>query len=165
MKTLFDSTRATKTNFNTNKIANNLNDDQTENFFVSSYDLTDVFSKLKGKLSSGLDQIPNIILKNFSSELILEYCTLFNNMLNNAYFPPNWKTAKLIVIPKKDKDKNNLKNLRPISLLPNISKVFEVLVNININKIIKINNLISPKQMGSNTGIRLYMLLIFSSPK
>ena len=70
MKTLFDSTRATKTNFNTNKIANNLNDDQTENFFVSSNDLTDVFSKLKGKLSSGLDQIPNIILKNFYQKII-----------------------------------------------------------------------------------------------
>lgn len=73
---------------------------------------------LKKKLSAGSDSIPNIILKNLPEEIILEYVTIFNNMLKNSYFPRAWKTAKVIVLHK---DASNPKNLRAISLMPNIT--------------------------------------------
>lgn len=42
----------------------------------------------------------------------------------------------------------NLKNLRAISLLPNISKVFEVCLNNNIVKFFENKNLMNDKQFG-----------------
>ena len=49
-------------------------------------------------------------------------------MLNNSFFPTNWKKSKIYPIPKKGKDSVSPDDYRPISLLPNISKVFEVIV-------------------------------------
>ncbi|KAI8122644.1 putative RNA-directed DNA polymerase from transposon BS [Lucilia cuprina] len=74
----------------------------------------------RSKLSYGIDNIPNIVLKNIPKIMIYEYCNLFNNMLNNAYFSKTWKMAKVVLLPKKDKDTSNPKNLRAINLLPNI---------------------------------------------
>lgn len=99
-------------------------------------------------MSSGLDGIPNIILKNLPEKTMQDYCTLFNNMINNSYFPNIWKKAKVVVIPKKDKDITNPRNLRPISLLPNISKIFEMCINNTISTTCKNNDLISDRQFG-----------------
>ena len=70
---------------------------------------------------------------------------MFNNIINNSYYPIEWKKAK---VPKKDKDQSRVENLRPISLLPNISKIFEMCVNNSINKFCKSNNLVNDKQFG-----------------
>ncbi|KAI8115811.1 putative RNA-directed DNA polymerase from transposon X-element [Lucilia cuprina] len=117
-----------------------------------------IFSKLKPKLSSGID---NIILKNIPNILIYKYLTLFNNMINNAYFPESWKHAKIVIIPKKEKDISDPKNFRAISLLLNISKVFEICTNNiitrNCEKYYVKNNL------DSNSGTLLYMLSIYWS--
>jgi len=37
--------------------------------------------------------------------------------------------TKVVIILKKDKDKNMPSNYQPISLLPNVSKVFEIIIN------------------------------------
>ena len=80
--------------------------------------------------------------------MINAYCTLFNNMLNNSYFPKYWKEAKVIAIPKKDRDNSNPKNLRAISLLPNISKIYEVCINRSILKFCGENKLVDERQFG-----------------
>ena len=72
----------------------------------------------------------------------------FNTMINNSHFPEFWKEAKVVVLPKEDKDSSRLKNLGPISLLPNISKVFEMCVNTKILKICNDRNVINEKQFG-----------------
>lgn len=134
--------------FNENARANDLNVADTDNIFVTRNDIITIFSNLKPKLSSGVDNIPNYILKKSPPLLIFEYLTLFNNMINNAYFPNSWKTAKVIILPKKGKDSTNPENLRAISLLPNISKIFEVCTNIYINHICEENNINCDKQFG-----------------
>ena len=69
-------------------------------------------------------------------------------MLNNSYFPKIWKKAKVVILPKKDKDMSNLKNHRLISLLPNISKVYEICIQRIINKFSIDNLLLSNRQFG-----------------
>ncbi|KAI8125449.1 RNA-directed DNA polymerase from mobile element jockey [Lucilia cuprina] len=138
----------TMTTFSTSKKADDLKESQLNNFFISKDKVLSIFRKLRPKLSSGVDNIPNVVLRNLPDNLISNYGILFNNMLNNAYFPRAWKQAKVIILPKKDKDTTNPKNLRAISLLPNISKVFEVFININIIKICDNKNLISDRQFG-----------------
>ena len=107
-----------------------------------------IFRKLNNKKSTGIDGIPNIILKNLPSKIIAYYTIIFNNSLNNRYFPIKWKKAKLIPIAKKDKDPSLLSNLRPISLLPNIGKVFEVIINKRIISAAQELNLIPESQFG-----------------
>ena len=66
-----------------------------------------IFRHLKGKTSCGIDNIPNIVLKNMPIKTINSFCTLSNNMLNNSYFPKYCREAKVIAIPKKDRDNSN----------------------------------------------------------
>lgn len=54
-------------------------------------------------------------------------------MINYSYFPNKWKEAKVITLPKKDKDKALPVSYRPISLLSNIGKVYEMVINDIIN--------------------------------
>lgn len=147
-KNLLETNKFTKTTFSHSKLANCLSEEETEEYLVTVEDLKYIFRNLRNKLSAGLDSIPNIILKNVPDLLISEYCILFNNMLNNLYFPPQWKIAKVVLIPKKDKDPKMISNLRPISLLPNISKIFEICVNSAIKKFCSKEKLTNEKQFG-----------------
>lgn len=128
-KNRYVSSQSTLIQFNECTKANELSVSIANDYFIIRDDLLYIFSKLRPKLSSGIDNIPNIVLKNIPNLLICEYLTLFNNMINNAYFPDSWKLAKIVVIPKKGKDNTDPKNFRAISLLPNISKVFEICTN------------------------------------
>lgn len=147
-KSEYESNRSSYTIFNEDKKANRIGESQSDDFFITEEKILYIFRNLRNKLSSGVDTIPNIILKNIPEGLILNYCTLFNNMLNNSYFPRAWKLAKVVVLPKGNKDTSNPNNLRAISLLPNISKIFEICVNTNIIKFCGKNNLTNDNQFG-----------------
>lgn len=69
-------------------------------------------------------------------------------MLNNMYFLQKWKVAKIISILKKDKDKSLPSSYRSISLLLNLSKVFEMVINDAINHFCINNNIIPDNQYG-----------------
>ncbi|XP_033318466.1 uncharacterized protein LOC117216041, partial [Bombus bifarius] len=84
------------------------------NYFTNYNQLNTIFSKLNNKKSSGFNGIPNILLKRLPNKIKWYYTVLFNNALNNTYFPGKWKKAKLIAITKKDKDGSSPANLRPI---------------------------------------------------
>ena len=52
---------------------------------------------------------------------------IINGCITEAYFPKLWKIARVSLIPKVDNPTTNDK-LRPISILPVLSKVFQRLV-------------------------------------
>jgi len=64
----------------------------------------------------------------------------------NSLFPENWKVAKVIAILKKDKDKTLPSIYRPISLLSNISKIFETIINDKIVTFCRTMNIIPESQ-------------------
>ncbi|XP_055377943.1 uncharacterized protein LOC129609842 [Condylostylus longicornis] len=99
-----------------NKISSLQNKD---NYFTTLEDLKSIFSGLKGKISSGIDGIPNLVLKNLPDSIIEKYCIIFNNCLNLSYFPEIWKKAKVVTIKKPGKISIDPSSFRPISLLPN----------------------------------------------
>ena len=127
-------------------------DETTSNFFTDPIHLTMTLRKLNNKKSSSFDKIPNICLKKLPPLYITSLAILFNNCLNLAYFPQKWKTAKVIIIKKKGKESSNPASYRPISLLPNISKIFETVLNSALREHCETNNIIPEHQFGFKHG-------------
>lgn len=136
------------TKFTAQKKADMLTSEQTNEYFTTLENLQMVFYKLNNKKSSGLDKIPNVVLKHIPNCIISQYCVIFNNALNNKYFPTKWKIAKVYPILKKGKDKSRYDSFRPISLLPNVSKVFEVIINQAIQQFCDNKSIIPNSQFG-----------------
>ena len=102
------------TNFTSNLKANELQENQTlDNGLVTISKLNEILKSLNNKTSAGIDNIPNIILKNLPLNIVKHYCTIINNAINNAYFPKEWKVAIIIPIIKPGKDPTNPYNYRP----------------------------------------------------
>ena len=57
---------------------------------------------------------------------------IYNENVKNSYFPEKMKVADITPVHKKD-EVTNAKNYRPISTLPSASKVFERLMQKDIN--------------------------------
>lgn len=95
----------------------------------------------------GVDGIPIIVLKKLPTNMIREYVTIFNNALNNAYFLSKWKLARVKAL-KKGENPVLLNSYRPISLLPNIGKLFEKVINKSILKTCKEKDVLPNTQSG-----------------
>lgn len=135
--------------FDDTNTANNPNTETTPpNIFISFSKLKLTFEKLNNKRFSSYDNIPNIALKNLPPLYIYHYTILFNNCLNLNHFPATWKIAKIIELKKKGKGSTEPNSYRPISLLPNISKIFGTVVNNSINLFCTDNSILPETQFG-----------------
>ena len=83
---------------------------------------------LKSKTSSGHDDINSIVLKSISTSICIPLAKLINKSLSSGIVPDIWKIAKIVPIYKA-KEKTDLTNYRPISLLPVLSKILEKIVH------------------------------------
>lgn len=83
--------------------------------------------KLSNKYTAGYDKIPSIVVKECCYELLEPLTIILNRSLNTSTFPDLWKISKICPIFKKG-DKSCVKNYRPISILCNFSKVFEMII-------------------------------------
>ena len=77
----------------------------------------------------GLDGISSKFLRDSAEVLALPLCNLGNLSLKHSLFPDQCKVTKLKPLFKKD-SKSNPKNYRPISLLPVVSTIIEVTIQI-----------------------------------
>lgn len=116
--------------------------------FFTVFEVFSVIKSIKNKVSFGLDGIPNIVIKNLPIQTIIYITIIFNNIINNNYYPVGWKVAKVIPIVKKDKDPTLATSMRPISMLPNLSKIFEALINQSITTFCDKNKIIPKQQFG-----------------
>lgn len=99
--------------------------ESTVNFNFHSYiEVTKISRNMRNKTSSGIDNIPAIVIKNLSTTVLTEYTIIFNNAMNQHYYPTRWKMAKVLPILKKEKDQSSPTSYGPISLTSNVSKLF-----------------------------------------
>ena len=95
--------------------------------FVCPVDDDDVFNmlnKLDKSKSSGPNSIPTNLLKNHAHAFVLPLKLAINQSFVEGKFPDLVKIAKVCPVFKKG-ERNLRENYRPISLLSNLSKVFE----------------------------------------
>ena len=72
---------------------------------------------------------------------------IINQVLSTGQFPKNLKTAKVIPIHKTG-DKSLMKNYRPISILPVVSKIIENVMHTQLTDYFTLNKLFTSQQYG-----------------
>lgn len=138
---------------NISQVDNNYNDTFQSNLQsmvllpFSEEEMLRIFSKLKNKFSTGPDDLPSNIIKEFSRDLLKPLTYLVNCSLESGIFPERLKVAKVIPIHKKNA-KNSVDNYRPISLTSVISKIFEYCMLERLDSFIGRYTLIPNEQHG-----------------
>ena len=76
---------------------------------------------------------------------------IFKQALTTGLFPSEWTKGNIVSCYKKG-DKQNLKNYRPVSLLPICGKILERLIFNEMFSFFLSNNLLAPNQSGFKPG-------------
>jgi hypothetical protein len=98
--------------------------------------------KKSANKSCELDPIPTWLLKECLDELAPVITSFINVSLDAAYVPKLFKQSRIRPHLKKPSlDPNELKNYRPVSNLPFLSKILEKVVDVRIESHLKNNNL------------------------
>ena len=128
-----------------------ITDQYLANIEFMKNDIKRIICKLDPKKAHGHDMISIRMLKVSGDAIIESLFKIFKNCLKCEIFPDDWKKGNIVPIFKKG-DKQNIKNYRPVSLLPICSKIFERIIYDNMLKYFLDNNLITPKQSGFRPG-------------
>lgn len=104
-------------------------------------------TKLKNTNAVGPDGIPVNLLKIALPYIIEPLTYAYNLCIEKNCFPTQLKEAKVIPLPK-SQDTSHPKNLRPISLLPILSKPLEGHIHKHMYQHLNTNNLIHKNQSG-----------------
>ena len=148
----------TRSSFQLPTLSTNLSKSICEVTF-SELDVFCVLRSLDPTKAMGCDNISPRLLKHCALSLYLPLHHLFTLSLSQCYLPVEWRTHLIKPIFKSG-DKSSVRNYRPISLLPVISKVLEKLVYNNIVDFV--TSSISPHQFGFlHNRSTLQQLLIF----
>ena len=115
--------------------------------------------KLKNDCSSGYDNIPIRYLKPVSEYLVSPLVHIINNSIDRNIFPDKWKIARVSPVPKIDQP-IKLKDYRPISILPVLSKVYERVILYQLCDFIERNSVYRPNQSGFRKGHSTTTLLL-----
>ena len=106
-----------------------------------------MIKSLKNNKAAGPNSIPTKLLKLFVKEVNSPLSSLINLSFECGKFPDVLKTANLTPIFKKG-DLLESTNYRPISLLPNISKIMEKLVHQRLTMFLEQKDLLYDLQFG-----------------
>jgi hypothetical protein len=101
-------------------------EDRTGIRLFNEYDIFRCLSAVK-RTAAGYDNVPFWVFKNCAIELAPVVTHLYNLILTTSTPPSNWLKALVTPIPKKEKSRD-YKDLRPISVTPILSRLFERLI-------------------------------------
>ena len=129
------------------------NSDQSEayNHLFSLTELEQALQKANNS-AAGLDGIHYQLLTHLPEEALYVLLNIFNHIWVTGAFPPSWREAEVIPIPKPGRDPSNPGNYRPIALTSCICKTMERLVNARLTWHLEKHGLISDLQCGFRQG-------------
>ena len=125
----------------------NLNSKTFSLYPTTPTEVRDYIKNLDIRKSVGPFSIPNRVLKEFHNLFSIPISQIFNMSLESGIFPQKMKIALVIPIFKRD-DNQDCNNYRPISLLPNISKLFEKIMHTRLSNFLEDNKCLFSKQFG-----------------
>lgn len=100
--------------------------DRREFHPFNTSELWDLLATTSNTSAPGSSGIGWLLIKKAWNKISKHLCTIFNACLILGHHPRVWKEAKVVVIPKPDKEDYSIpKAHRPISLLETMSKLLE----------------------------------------
>ena len=126
-------------------------------FIISVTDTKMELEKVKVNKATGPENIPPWV---FSHLLAAPVRAFFNSSLREGVLPKLWKSATVIPLSKKHPPDTVENDIRPISLIPNPTKVFESLVLkwVDICVKLKIDDRLFGGMPGTTTDVLIEML-------
>ena len=123
-------------------------------------EIVSIIKLLKPKTSFGHDNISPKYLKKLYTGIVSPCVHIINLSLSTGIIPESMKLAKVVPIFKNSGSAEVMKNYRPVSLLPVLSKVLERIVYNRLFKYLVKNKLLHPSQYGFqvNLGTELAIL-------
>lgn len=114
---------------------------------VQASDILTIVQKCVNKTSNDFTDMNMVLIKQIIDVVIEPFTYICNLSFISGIFPDCMKIAKVIPLFKKG-DKSEFSNYRPISLLPQFSKILEKLFAIRLNKFLNEFNILSNSQYG-----------------
>lgn len=128
---------------------------------VDHHDVIQVINSLDASKACGPDRLPTKILKMTAAFTAEPIAKLLNKSLAKGIYPSSWKKATVKPVYKGKGSPSDLKNYRPISLLPCISKIFEKIVFSKVYEHITTNDLLTERQSGYRSGHNTQLQLTY----
>ena len=110
-----------------------------------------IIESLNPNKAHGHDNISIRMFKICGDTICKPLELIFKQALTTGVFPSEWKKGNIVPCYKKG-DKQNIKNYRPVSLLPICGKIFERLIFNEMFSFFLANNLLAPNQSGFKPG-------------
>lgn len=126
---------------------------------VTVEEIMDVVNNCKNKISTDCFDINMSIVKQIISSIAKPLTYICNLSFQTGAFPKKMKLAKVIPLYKNG-NKHIFTNYRPVSLLPQFSKILEKLFNNRLEKFTDKHNLINESQYGFRIGRSTTMAII-----
>ena len=115
---------------------------------TSANEIKSIIQSFKNNKASGPNSIPHQILNIMIEELSLIFTNLINLSFQTGVFPSKLKEAVVIPIYKNKGSPLNVENYRPISLLSNIDKIYQKLMQKRLMNFLDTNNCLYSQQFG-----------------
>lgn len=119
---------------------------------TDSLEIKKIITELSNNKSAGIDHLRAETLKLISNYIIEPFAFIINKCMETGVWPSAFKESLIIPIYKSG-NTSYVQNYRPISLITNLTKVFEKVIKMRLNSYIKKFNLISEKQFGFKENV------------
>ena len=128
---------------------------------IDEEEITKSFKKINTKASAGEDKIPPKLAKLASKHLVTPLKNVINSSIRTQFFPTKAKRAVVTPIDKGSKDKHNVNNFTPVSVLNVFSKFYENIIKEQIMSFMdtKLSIFVSAYRKNYNTNHVLIRLL------
>lgn len=127
----------------------------TGSFFLHAVTKDEVITAINNLKNSKADDfygLNSLIVKHLRKHLVAPLLYIFNRCIDCNLYPDVFKISKVIPIFKKGNDED-MNNYRPISIIPILGKIFEVILKPRITKFVEGNKLLNPRQFGFRGGM------------
>jgi hypothetical protein len=128
------------------------NENVMQNMRISFLTVKEILQNLDANKASGPDEVSTRLLKQTSEQIAPSLARIFNYSLQTGRFLGIWKEANVTPLYKNKRDREDLKNYRPVSLLSCIGKVMERCVHNQVFNFFIRNNLLSKYQSAFMPG-------------